>query len=227
MKGIFSLIIIFIVSCSPQSKNSNKDNLIIKNGLKISSEIISDIKSICKKNPEKNSVIRYKRSKIKKEVFESYDSIALGIKFKFVSEDKANKVIDKYFNKIKNTKNYLYLTNLGLDKNYDSYYDIVIAPFKNQWELIKFVRTEPVNYDLTNEDVINWFKTKRSEFEFDIIVADVDRIEIKILTKPDSYSNLAKDIYKFCPDVIDQGYSNMEELIKFLNKTNRMWFWWD
>ncbi len=226
MKRIAYLIVIFILSCGYQ-KPSNGEKYRAQDGTEINPNIISEISRLSTKKPEKNSVIRYKPSETIPGAFEPYDSIVGGTKFKYVSEKLAYEIIDKYFQNVKDSKNYLYLTNLDFDGNYNSYYDIVIAPVTDQWELIKFVGTEPVNYDLTTKDVINWFKERQKEFEFEIIVADLDRIEAKIKTEPKSYKKLGKEIYKFCPDVIDQGHADMGELIEFLQSSKRMWFWWD
>ncbi len=226
MKIIVYLTVIFILSCGCQER-SNGEKYETRDVIEISPDIISAMARLCEKDPEQNSVIRYKTSEKIANAFEPYDSIVGGIKFKNVSENMAFEIIDKYFQTVKESKNYLYLTNLDFDDDYNSYYDIVIAPIANQWELIKFVGTEPANYDLTTDDVINWFKERKKEFDFDIIVADLDRIEAIIITEPKSYINLGKEIYEFCPDVIDQGHSDMEELIDFLRTSKRMWFWWD
>ncbi len=222
------LYISFLVLCSC---NSNSQTDINKQSefddLRIDSEIIENIAELTKKNAEKNSVLRYKASDSTNRVFEPYDSLVPGVRFKFVNEKTAYQIIDKHFDNVKDSKNYLFLTNLDFDDSYKSYYDIVIAPISDQFELIKFIGTEPVNYDLSNQDVVEWFRKKHNEFDFDIIVANFDRIETILKSEPKSYEKLGNEIYDFCPDVIDQGHSDMNELIEHLKKNKHMWFWWD
>jgi len=226
MKKILYIIFFALFSCNSNSQ-SNSTKSIELNGLQIDSKIIKDISKISNKEVEKNSVIRYKAADSSNQLFESYDSIVPGIKFKFVNQKTAYKIIESHFENVKKTKNYLFLTNLDFDDSYNSYYDIVIAPVADQLELIKFVGTEPVNYGLSNKDVVDWFRKKQSEFDFDIIVADFSRIETKLKSDPKSYEKLGKEIYEFCPDVIDQGHSDMNELIEYLKTSKHMWFWWD
>jgi hypothetical protein len=38
---------------------------------------------------------------------------------------------------------------------------------------------------------------------------------------------LAKRMYDFCPDIVDQGVGDVEELAKQLRKKNHLYFWWD
>ena len=226
MKKLLYIIFLVICSCNSNSQsNTNKQTEL--NGLKVDSEIVEAISKTTKKSIEKNSVIRYKASDSTNRIFEPYDSLVPGARFKFVDEKTAYRIIDKHFDDIKKSKNYLFLTNLDFDDSYNSYYDIVIAPVSNQLELIKFVGTEPVNYGLSNDDVIEWFRKKQTEFDFDIIVADLSRIETKLKSDPESYEKLGKEVYEFCPDVIDQGHSDMDKLVEYLKSSKHMWFWWD
>lgn len=131
------------------------------NGLKIDSDIVAEISKVTKKEAVKNSVIRYRPTDSTERVYEPIDSIVEGVKFKFVDEITAYKIIDKHFENIKSSNNYLFLSNLDFDESYNSYYDIIIAPISNQIELIRFVGTEAGNYDLTNEDIIKWFEKNK------------------------------------------------------------------
>lgn len=222
------LYFIFLTCCSCNSNGQSNSNKPIElNGLQIDSKVIEAISEMAQKDIEKNSVIRFKVSDSNDRMSVSYDSVVPGVRFKFVNEKTAYRIIDNHFDNIKKSNNYLYLTNLDFDDSYESYYDIVIAPVSDQLELIKFVGTEPVNYGLSNEDVIEWFRKKQNEFEFDIIVADLSRIETVIKSDPESYDKLGKEIYEFCPDVIDQGHSDMDELVEYLETSKHMWFWWD
>lgn len=38
---------------------------------------------------------------------------------------------------------------------------------------------------------------------------------------------LAKRMYAFCPDIVDQGCGTVGRLAKELVKTQRFFFWWD
>ena len=77
------------------------------NGIKIDTNIISEISSDCNKSPKDNSVIRYKPSETTRGAFEPYDSIVPGLKFRFVPEKIAYEIIDKYYQKVKDSNNYL------------------------------------------------------------------------------------------------------------------------
>lgn len=229
MKNILYLFILLLCSCNTNSQIEQKTETaknVETDKTQTQEDIIKSISQITHLDSEQNSVIRYKKDSIG-SWYNEYDSIVPGIRFKFVKENVAYEIIDRYFDKVKESGNYLYLTNLDFDESFSSYYDVVIAPVSNQLELIKVVGTEPANFGFSNGDVVKWFKQKEAEFDFDIIVADVSRIEARLKTNPKSFIKLGKEIYEFCPDVIDQGHGDMDELVNYLRSTKHMWFWWD
>ena len=226
MKKILLLSLVILFSCN--SKNQfDKNDPVDLNGLEIDQDIVVNIAKLTRKKAQKNTVIRYRPADSTRRVYEPIDSLVKGVRFKKVKEELAYKIIDKYFDKVKNSGNYLFLSNIAFDDAYNTYHDVIIAPASNQIDLIKFVGTDAVNYDLMNDDIINWFSKRQAEFEFNIIVADFDAIEANIVSEPKSYKALAKEIYKFCPDVIEQGHDDMAQLVKHLKDYKHMWFWWD
>ncbi|MCH2196996.1 MAG: DUF4253 domain-containing protein [Kordia sp.] len=44
---------------------------------------------------------------------------------------------------------------------------------------------------------------------------------------PNDIKTFTSEVYEFCPDVIDQGYSFMEEMISDYNESKDFWLWWD
>lgn len=160
-------------------------------------------------------------------MFESYDSMVVGLRFELIPKKEALEIFEQYHQKVSSVGQFMYLTDLDFDDSMQAYYDICIVPFSDQFEVIKLVQTSAPNYDLTNDQVISWLREKSREFEFRTTVIDFDRIETILITEPKSYKILAEDIYEFCPDVIEQGHDSMKALIKHLQKTKQMWFWWD
>jgi hypothetical protein len=38
---------------------------------------------------------------------------------------------------------------------------------------------------------------------------------------------LAKEAYKVCPDIVDQGTRTVAKLAQEMKRTKRLYFWWD
>jgi hypothetical protein len=43
----------------------------------------------------------------------------------------------------------------------------------------------------------------------------------------DDVEAMAKRMYAFCPDIVDQGTNTVEALARELKETNALFFWWD
>jgi len=58
-------------------------------------------------------------------------------------------------------------------------------------------------------------------------VIAISRIHAYINKLPNDIKTFTSEVYEFCPDVIDQGYSFMEEMISDYNESKDFWLWWD
>ena len=63
--------------------------------------------------------------------------------------------------------------------------------------------------------------------DFKIEIVDGARIHGYMRKLPTDLNQFTKDVYKFCPDVIDQGYGSMEKMIQDYKKNKYIWLWWD
>jgi hypothetical protein len=95
------------------------------------------------------------------------------------------------------------------------------------YEILKIKKTDGVNYGITNEDIIAQLKKWEERYPFVIVGADFDWIEIEFLKQPKDIDLLAEEIYKFCPDVVDQGSENIKNLKAEIILSNRLFLWWD
>ena len=195
-----------------------------KNGLEIDTSLLSSIqKDIGKKNEPLNREVWNYDSKGNEENY----VLDKGVEFKFIKEAKANSIFKKYHKSVLDTGNYLFLTNMDFDDSYNTYYDIVIINCSDQFELIKLIGTNGVNYDVYNVDIVAQMKEWHKKVDFTIDVVDVSRIHAYMDKTPKNIKQFTKEVYKFCPDVIDQGYSSMDEMILDYKQNKYFWLWWD
>ena len=78
------------------------------------------------KKTEKNSVTRFKSIAGNNKIKQSYDSLVSGIRIKSVPEKKSLSILNEYFDKVRKTNNYIFLTNLEYDESSNLNYDIII-----------------------------------------------------------------------------------------------------
>lgn len=227
-------LIYFLSACNgfyAQKSDSGKQNKVSgmvseedKNGLIITSKLLGEIQSKIKKPilPLKREVWKYDREGNE----ESY-IIDKGVYFDFVDESTAHVVFRTFNNQLTSNGNYLFLTEMDFDDSYNTYYDVVILKCSDQFDLVKLIGTAGINYDVYNEEIVSKLKKWNDGIEFEIVVVDGARIHAYMKNQPADTNRFAEEVYDFCPDVIDQGYGSMEEMITDYQTNKYFWLWWD
>jgi hypothetical protein len=157
----------------------------------------------------------------------SYDTVKNGIFFAKVKESRAKEIYSQYYDSIRNTGNFIFLTNVDFAKDSQTYFDVVVVRADDMYDILKLMNTSGPNYDIDNAAVISKMKQWDEEVGFRLVVADEDRIEATMDHLPDDVKKFAKDVYKFCPDVIDQGYGTMDKMLDDYQTNKYFWMWWD
>lgn len=107
--------------------------------------------------------------------------------------------------------------------------EIGIIKGTDRFDILKVQQTHGDNYDISNENVISKLKDWHRRFPFIIIGADYDWVEIsfRIMPKGKELMVLAKEIAKFCPDIMEQGTGTISGLIEEMKETGKLFLWWD
>jgi len=97
----------------------------------------------------------------------------------------------------------------------------------DKYLILKQVQTDGINWEVDNDSLLNLIKTFDSKYSLDLIGASGDLCEFKINKEPQNWEILAKEAYKVCPDIVDQGSGTVEKLAAEMKQTKRLYFWWD
>ncbi len=124
---------------------------------------------------------------------------------------------------------------------------IGIVKLDNHYQIVKFFGTSAGNYDLGNEDIIAKLQDWEKNCEFVILGGGGDTLQLAFKTLPKDLVAFAEEVYEFCPDLMDQGYigpplgegatmedlgramdeQTVEDLADFIERNQRLNFWWD
>lgn len=74
---------------------------------------------------------------------------------------------------------------------------------------LRFCQTNAANYDLGPEEVQAKFAEWAGRFDYDLLGAGPDWVDMRFHTLPDDLDAFACELYEFCPDLLDQGISVM------------------
>ncbi|MCW3083304.1 MAG: hypothetical protein JWP12_670 [Bacteroidetes bacterium] len=97
----------------------------------------------------------------------------------------------------------------------------------DKYTVLKQVATDGINYGITNDSLIKIIHEFDNKYSLDLIGASGDWCEFIVQKEPADWNAFANEVYKACPDVVDQGTGTVEELAKELKNTKRLYFWWD
>ena len=115
---------------------------------------------------------------------------------------------------------------LGDEKHKDGE-EIVVANAESQFDILRVAKSDAVNYGMVTNDLIKKLTEYDRRYGIDIYHAETDTIEFKLSKLPDDMSAFCKDLYKFCPDIVDQGVGTVEALEKEIRRTGAVFLWWD
>lgn len=97
----------------------------------------------------------------------------------------------------------------------------------DKYEVLKQVGTDGINYDITNDSLITIVKNLDKKYSLELIGASGDWCEFFIHNEPENWVDFGNEIYKICPDIVDQGAGSVEAMVEEIRKTGRLYFWWD
>jgi hypothetical protein len=150
------------------------------------------------------------------------DSVkTVGISFK-TNEGEAEEMVEKLNAEFKRIGYQAFICNLD-------YEEIGIIKGIDQFDILKIRQTNGDNYDISNEEVIAKLRAWHQRYPFTIIGADFDWVEAKFKLLPENkeLKAFADEIYKFCPDIVDQGSGSIDGLIEEMKETIKLYLWWD
>jgi hypothetical protein len=95
------------------------------------------------------------------------------------------------------------------------------------YEVLRTMGTNGWNYDIGPEMVIARLKEWEGRFGLVFRGIALDWVEAEFETQPKDMLAFAKEVYRFCPDVVDQGTETVEALAADMKRTNSLYLWWD
>ena len=97
----------------------------------------------------------------------------------------------------------------------------------DKFTILKQIATDGINYGITNDSLISIIRNFDKKYSLELIGASGDWCEFIVHNEPKSWIQFAKEVYKVCPDVVDQGAGTIQALAEEMKRTKRLYFWWD
>lgn len=94
-------------------------------------------------------------------------------------------------------------------------------------EVLEVMGTNGWNYDLSPEMVIKRIEEWDERYGLVLIGAGFDWFEAKFKRLPPDMMVFAKEVYEFCPDVVEQGTGSIKALANEMKDGKYLYLWWD
>jgi hypothetical protein len=193
----------------------SKSEITLLDNLRIDKELIIELKSITKKEIKQLPAIDAETGEmINNKTFDGVYSES--------SEKKAIEIVKNLKSKFKN-KGYLVFYIEGENGTQR----ICVIKGKDELDILRYRKTDGINYDLESEDVLKKITEWKSKYGLVIFGCSQDYVHIEFDNLPKNMDEFAKEVYEFCPDSVDQGVGDIESLKKYITEEKGIWLWWD
>lgn len=105
--------------------------------------------------------------------------------------------------------------------------ELVVGSGSGPLDILHIAQTDAVNYNITNDDLRRRLARWHKAYGIDIRQAETDTIQLLFLKMPLNVQSFAKEVYEFCPDIVDQGLGTQNALVKDIQERKGLYLWWD
>ncbi len=119
----------------------------------------------------------------------------------------------------------VFFTGVPIDEN--SSQKMCILKSNDKYESLRAFETNGGNYGIDTEILIKRLKNWDSLYKIDIVGVDVDWVFIILENLPKDIDKFSEEVYRFCPDVVEQGVGSMEALKNSIKESKGIFLWWD
>lgn len=117
-------------------------------------------------------------------------------------------------------KGYLaFVSEDGFGRGNDS---IAVIRSSSQFDILSYMRTDGINYDLSNERLIAAVKEWNARYPMEIIGAGLDWMNAIFIEKPADLGPLSREAIELCPDAAPDAAS-LAEKMRRLNELYLVW----
>lgn len=103
---------------------------------------------------------------------------------------------------------------------------LICVPTPNPYEVVALIQPRAGEHDIGVFEILAFLR-KQEPLGWQLIGIGYDTVDLEFSQLPSDIDAFAKELYDFCPDLIDQGFESQEALAQHLLSTKRVHFWWD
>lgn len=90
---------------------------------------------------------------------------------------------------------------------------------RDPFAAVRAAKTGAPNFEMDTEAIIEHLKQWQSLCSFEVRGAEGDMVDIEFKTLPQDMDAFVRDLYDFCPDLVDQGTGCVHEMIEMMEES--------
>lgn len=102
-----------------------------------------------------------------------------------------------------------------------------LYPTTNPYAVLAACGTNGINYGHSTRKVIAWLRALERTHPFLLTSCGYDHLAGDFLEPVPDARRLARKMYRFCPDIVEQGTQTVRALARTLEQGQSFYFWWD
>lgn len=198
-----------------EKSNLSKTETTLLNNLNFNTTLFAELKNLTKTEIKQLPAIEQETGDVLNNEF--FNGVYLE-----TTEEEANNLVKKLKPKFK-SNGYLVFVYEGEDHKKN------IAAIKgtDELDILRYRRTDGINHDLENEDIVNKISEWKSKYGLIVLGCNRDWLEVEFDKLPTDMDAFANEVYNFCPDAVEQGVGTIDNLKQMIITTKGVWLWWD
>jgi hypothetical protein len=114
------------------------------------------------------------------------------------------------------------------EQNFGNGHDrVAVLRSRDPFDALRTMATNGTNYEIDTDSIITRLREWDRRYGLRIVGAGLDWTEAELVRDPRDWLAFAREVYEFCPDVVDQGTETVEALAEEIKKSRTVYLWWD
>jgi hypothetical protein len=104
---------------------------------------------------------------------------------------------------------------------------IAVARAHQPYDVMRAAETNANNYGIGTDQIIRRMQDWDRRYGVTLYGIGFDWIGVELHHLPDDVDAFAREVYKFCPDAVDQGFQDVGALAADIARNRSVHLWWD
>lgn len=105
--------------------------------------------------------------------------------------------------------------------------EIAILKSRDPIAYLQVIPINGTNYDIDHDQIIAKYREWEPRLGLELTGAGGDWLSAEITRDPADWDEFAKEVYAFCPDVVEQGTNDVPSLARAMRERKTLFLWWD